>query len=291
MQLAEIADQLYGLLPQDFTAARDAAAREARSTGARELAAHVKQLRRPSVSAWAVNLLARARREPLDDLLALGAELREAQAALAGDELRALSRQRHRVIASLADQARSLVNEAGQQLADAAAREVGATLEAGLADPAAAAAIRSGRLMRPLTSTGLEPVDLVGAVAAPDDIEALPGFAPRARNAPPAKSPDRNARLADARKQVGDARAAVEQAEQRLAAAEESLVSAGHAAEDAQTRIAELTEALAQAKADRSAADSDGRRAETSRDEARRDHQSARRAADRAQQALDRLSK
>lgn len=291
MQLSEIADRLYALPPDEFTKARDSAAREAREDGDRELADEVKTLRRPPVSAWAVNALARERSEPLDELLGLGAQLREAQQALAGDDLRALSRHRHRVIASLTDEARELSVAGGLKLADAAAREVSATLEAALADEAAAAAVRCGRLMRPLTSTGLEPVELMGAVAAPGDVAALPK---RPVRPAPKKQDERRAakaRLAEARKDARAARSDATRAERELVGAEQAATAAREAVADAEGRVVELTRALKQAKADQSATDSERRRAERERDVAAKAHDAAQRAADKAEAAATRLEK
>lgn len=52
---------LYALPAREFTAARDARARELRSDGHRDAAAIVKALRKPSVTAWAMNQAVRAR--------------------------------------------------------------------------------------------------------------------------------------------------------------------------------------------------------------------------------------
>ncbi|MST31346.1 hypothetical protein GHK86_01190, partial [Acidimicrobiaceae bacterium USS-CC1] len=73
MDLAAVADELYGVDPSAFTTTRDARAREARAAGDRELAEAIKALRRPSLAAWALDLLARERREEVDRLLDLGA--------------------------------------------------------------------------------------------------------------------------------------------------------------------------------------------------------------------------
>ncbi len=50
-RLAEAADELYALPPGDFRAARDERADEARAAGDKELAAAIRKLRRPTVSA------------------------------------------------------------------------------------------------------------------------------------------------------------------------------------------------------------------------------------------------
>ncbi|MFL6185898.1 MAG: hypothetical protein ACJ745_13955, partial [Actinomycetes bacterium] len=51
---------LYRLPPGEFVAARDQLARQLRAAGGREAARRVAALRRPSISAWAANQLARA---------------------------------------------------------------------------------------------------------------------------------------------------------------------------------------------------------------------------------------
>ncbi len=164
-QLETALDELYGLDPSEFTARRDARATEARKEGDRELAAAVKALRRPSAAASTVNMMARSRADEVGRLIDLGARLREAQAALSGDELRALGRQRQQVVAGLAHEARRLAREAGHPISEATAREVEATFEAALADAAAGEAVRAGRLVRALEHRGMDPVDLEGAVA------------------------------------------------------------------------------------------------------------------------------
>ncbi len=59
--LEEIADELYGLPPEEFTAARDARACALRASD-RALADAVCALRRPTTAAWLVDLLVRERR-------------------------------------------------------------------------------------------------------------------------------------------------------------------------------------------------------------------------------------
>jgi hypothetical protein len=59
VDLESTLDELYALRPQEFTAARDARAAEARRAGDRELADRIRALRRPTLSAWAGNLLVR----------------------------------------------------------------------------------------------------------------------------------------------------------------------------------------------------------------------------------------
>ncbi|UUZ59699.1 hypothetical protein [Nocardioides sp. B-3] len=68
--LPEIADQLYGLPPADFTPARDALAKEHKAD--KELAAQVKALKKPSLAARVVNLLVRRDAPRVEQVLAVG---------------------------------------------------------------------------------------------------------------------------------------------------------------------------------------------------------------------------
>jgi hypothetical protein len=74
------ADDLYGLPLDEFTAARDALAKRLRGEKRREESDAVKGLKRPSVSAGAINLA--VREHGADDLLAAGEALRDAHEAL-----------------------------------------------------------------------------------------------------------------------------------------------------------------------------------------------------------------
>ena len=155
MDLAAVCDELYGLTPPEFTPARDARAAEARSSGQRELAAAIKQLKRPSLAAWLANLLARQRPHRIDELLLLGDRLRDAQRRLAGDELKELARAGHAVIAELVRDAERLASSAGHHPSPAALRQLQETLDAGLADPDAGRAVRAGHLTVALSYAGL----------------------------------------------------------------------------------------------------------------------------------------
>jgi hypothetical protein len=182
--LLRVADDLYALPPGQFTAARDAAAKEHRAD--KELAARVKALRRPSVAAWAVNLLVRREAEQVGRLLAVGEALREAQADLDATQLRELTRQRRALTAAVAGRARAAAADEGQRLSDAARQQVEDTLTAAMLDAGAAAAVRSGLLVAPLSATGVDAVDVAPALAVP---EAL-GFAAPAREAAPPTKPE-----------------------------------------------------------------------------------------------------
>ena len=165
--LAAAAAELYALPLDEFTKARNDRAADARASGDRELAEQIKQLKKPSASAWAVNMLSRHRADEVSQLLELGVALREAQSDLDADELRELGKQRQKLVAAVVRQARTVADELGAPIGTAAADEVGQTLQAALADPDAADAVTAGLLTRALTPTGWGPIDVDGSVAVP----------------------------------------------------------------------------------------------------------------------------
>ena len=155
-ELDEIVRELYVLPPADFVTARNELVRQARAAGSRELAERLQQLRRPTRSAWLVNLLASDSRA-MQRLSALGRELRDAQTGLVRTELRSLAEQRRQLIADLLDRAKAHAAEAGLRLTPTVLSEVEATLQAALVDLAGALTIRNGRLVRPLSHSGFGP--------------------------------------------------------------------------------------------------------------------------------------
>jgi hypothetical protein len=165
VDIADIAHELYGLLPGDFTAERNQRAKDLKADGDAELAARVTALGKPTSAAWLVNQLVRHHGEEVEQVAAVGAALREAQDHLNSGELMALNKQRHLVLRAVVQQARALARDLGQPVSTAVADEVEQTLRAVMSDPDAADAVRTGTLRRSLSGTGLGPVDLTGAVA------------------------------------------------------------------------------------------------------------------------------
>jgi hypothetical protein len=155
-ELDEIVRELYVLPPIDFIAARNELVRQARAAGSREVAEQLLRLRRPTRSAWLVNLLARDS-AAMQRLSTLGRELRDAQTGLVRTELRYLAEQRRQLIADLLDRARRIAAEIGLRLTPSLLSEVEATLQAALVDLAGALTIRNGRLARPLSHAGFGP--------------------------------------------------------------------------------------------------------------------------------------
>jgi hypothetical protein len=155
-ELDEIVRELYVLPPNDFVAARNELVRQARAAGSRDIADRLQRLRRPTRSAWLVNLLARDT-AAMQRLSALGRQLRDAQTGLSRTELRSLAEQRRQLIGELIDRARAHAAHAGLPLTPTVLSEVEATLQAALVDLAGALTIRNGRLVRPLAHIGFGP--------------------------------------------------------------------------------------------------------------------------------------
>lgn len=282
MTLDETADQLYALPPEDFTAARDEAARQAKAAGDADLAKQVKALRRPSVGAWLVNLLASREGELLEQLLSLGPALAQAQAQGQGEELRQLGAQRRELVTAVATRA---VELGGRSVSAAVREEVASTLETALADPASADALRSGRLVRGLSYAGFGGVDLAGAVAGSG--RTMPPR--RAAKKDASRADDRSARIAEAEAvalaaagRLDDVVRACEQAERARTAAEQQAEQAHH-------EVDRLQQALRGAEAAAHEADRQRKAAERDADGAVTAVRKAQRSADGARAELDRL--
>lgn len=251
--LAE-ADELYALAPADFTAARDARAKELKaSDGALSVA--VKTLRKPSVAAWLVNQLVRRDPSSVDDLLAVGAALREAQASLSADQLRAFTKQRRQMTAGVTTRARAIGRELGAKVTESVAEQVEATLTAAVLDEGAGEAVGTGLLVTALRPAGLDAVEVDSALA----VRGSAGFRSTAVGdddevaAPVVLSvvpdPDQNDEaIEEARTRVADADHALGLAEAELEELDEEVEDLEARGMQAQARIDELRTRLAEAQ-------------------------------------------
>ncbi|MGI5430772.1 hypothetical protein [Streptomyces sp. CA-179760] len=243
MEYDAVADELYALRPDEFTAARASAVAAARTAGDRELAERIGALRKPSLAAWVGNLLVRGLPGEVEPLLRLGEGLRQAHHDLDGPELRELSRQRHAIVRALSAQARQLAAEAGHPVGDSVLREVENTLHAVLADPEAARAWACGRLVKPLSAT-------VGFPAAVE--RAVPQGTGARRRPSASAAPSRSNRKADVeRRRLAEARRDAEAAERELGTLQDEAAAAARDVQEAkeqvdrlQRRVGELTEEL-----------------------------------------------
>ena len=152
----ELIRRLYEAPPDTFVAGRAQAVADAKKAGDKDAAKRLAALRKPTVAAWLVNLLALRRPDLIEDLVELATALRQAQRSLKGDELRELSTQRRQVVSALVRAAQQLAGEddPGLRGAKLPMAEVEATLTAALAEPQIAEQVRTGRLVKAATYAG-----------------------------------------------------------------------------------------------------------------------------------------
>lgn len=178
MGVREVAEELYGVAPNEFTSARNAAAGQAED---KALAKEIRALRKPSASAAAINALVRSQPELIESVLDVGDRMRDAFAERDRDTIRSLTGDRQRLL-------QKAVAAAGGT-SGAVQREIEETLQAAVIDPAAAAAVRSGFLLRALESTGVDQVEVGDSVALPIDVGATrPRSTPKREASKGAKS-------------------------------------------------------------------------------------------------------
>jgi hypothetical protein len=160
----EALDLLYGLPLSDFTARRNALAKELRASGNKGLAALVQKAPKPTVPAWAINQLARGDDRSMQSLL----ELQERMAAVdSAAELRKLSSERRELVNELTHSAERLLAEAGHPATSTTKQQISQTLLAGATDEEREL-LAKGRLTRELSSTGLEQAWGLGAFDVPE---------------------------------------------------------------------------------------------------------------------------
>ncbi|WP_336501497.1 transposase [Microbacterium paraoxydans] len=276
--LDDIAAALYAGPPEEFTAARNARAKDLDD---RALAAEVKALRKPAVAAWVVNVFAQERAAQLGEALALAAELREAQADLDAAALAKLGRERRALTRRLAETAADLAGSRGERVTAATRDAVEQTISAAFFDPDAAAAVASGRLLR-----ALEPSDTA------DDIrDAVAGTLPTLHPQPP-RPPDElqeRRRRRDAERQVAAAEKDLAAAERALAKEDEAVQALRDRAEELADGIAELEAQMEQLRQEADRVDRDRPAAEKRRTAAVEKKDTAAEAVQAAREALDDL--
>ncbi|HWK77335.1 transposase [Microbacterium sp.] len=273
-----IAAGLYALPPKEFTAARDARAKQLADAA---LAKQVRALRKPLLAAWVVNLFAREQTAALRGALELASELREAQDDLDARALSALGRQRRALVRALAQQASELARARGEKITQATTDAVEQTLNAAMFHADAALAVASGRLIRPLDAASDDDADWVDAVAG-----SLDAGAAASAERPADEVAARRARKT-AEGELRTAESALAQAERENDALERKWTTASEHADRAVERVAELEAELARVKNDATRHAKDRDALDGRRVEARGRVDEAKRAVQDAQAVLD----
>ncbi|WBB72862.1 hypothetical protein O7602_24680 [Micromonospora sp. WMMD1128] len=305
----EIVRRLYATPPDKFVEARDAAVAQARQAGDPRTAREIGRLRRPTVAAWLVNLLAIRRPELVADLAQLAESLRAAQRDLRGGKLRELSAQRRAVVGALVAEVRRLA--ADEPAAPPAGKlplgEVEATLNAALSDTEVAEQVRAGRLLRSSHYAGFGevPRPQLRLVTADEEEPGVPDRASRSgvpHRAVGSGVPDKAAERAEARRARDERAARAERAGRRRTATRElakaradldraqaELAGADTAERDGAATLDRIETELAELERRRAVAEQELSRAKLARRGAERAVTAARRRAGEVEAVLEAL--
>jgi hypothetical protein len=276
--------ELFALPPAEFTAARDALARELAAEGSPD-APRVKRLRRPTVAIWLLNAVARERPDALEALFGAGDRQRQAQVrALRGDaaELRGATAELRDALAALTAAGEEIgANRLGRAPGAAVLGELEGALRAVATADVEARTLLANAILDRLPQAG--GIELLGGLAPVRDLEAAVRDT-REKREPPAerstagehavearaeeraqKAAEKAARAEAARREREHQRdvAEAERLERALRAAEERHGEAQRQLEQARRRAAnarkETDEARALAVAAREKAEATGR--------------------------------
>ena len=238
--LEEELDRLYGLSLSEFTAARNDLARRLRAAGQREAAERAGKLAKPSISAWAVNQLARHKPGDVEALARLGGELAESQLQAAsgrdGKRFEELRVEHGRAVAELAAAAADLLAESGSRPGDAVRRRIAETLRALSLDADRHDELVRGRLAADAEPTGFALAERLGVPAASAGRRAGPAESRRDRGA------ELRARLGKARAEARAARARASEADQEARRSEREAERARERATRAATEAEQAAE-------------------------------------------------
>lgn len=162
--VADAARALYAVPLAEFIASRKALAASAKAGGDAAAVKEILALRKPTLTAWAMNLVPRADSSTLADVVGLGARMRAAQSQLDTATLTSVRGERDAALTAYIASVVKAAEGEGVSLSAGARDEVRASAIAALADVSASKALASGQLTRALSYSGFGEVDLSGAV-------------------------------------------------------------------------------------------------------------------------------
>ncbi|HET7219084.1 MAG TPA: hypothetical protein VFJ02_13600 [Vicinamibacterales bacterium] len=239
-------DRLYQLPLDEFTAARNALAKE---TGSGE----IKRLQKPPAAAWAINQVYWRRRGDYDAFSAAAAALKQAHAAvLTGKraDLRAAGKAHEDALDTVLKAALAILADAGQPATDATKQAIASTLRAMPSQED-----EPGRLTRTLQPGGFEllaglPIKGGKAVPPPKPKPAAKAPEPAGPRSSRGADPDARARavrakaIAAAKDALAEAQRVEKAADQDARREEFEAAKSARDAERAETRLAEARAAL-----------------------------------------------
>jgi hypothetical protein len=236
----EQVDRLYALPVGEFTAARNALAKELRSAREREAAERVRALKRPTAAAGALNRLWRERPAVIRRVLRSGERVRAAQEqAIGGGSGRRLREAASEEREAVADAAAAAADYLGVRAPAASLDRVAATLRAAATDEGVRRELEQGRVTADHEAIGL---GASGATATGEAVRRATRGAGAAKRQAEGQRALRTARDAErkARKRVATAttkrdrlRQQAERVREELDAAERALGAAERDARDA----------------------------------------------------------
>lgn len=233
--VAQAVDELYSADPDTFMERRSALSAVAKKSGNSAGAKQIAALRKPTRSAFTLNLLARTDPDAVAELLDLGSQLRDAERSVDAKQIRELTTRRRRMVDELTKRAFDILDE--RSPSSAIRDEVVSTLTAALADSGVADQVADGTLVKPARWEGF------GFGGGPD-LSLVPS--PPAKRTPPTQAPKAPAKKGMSKEEAAQARRL---AAEREAAAREQAKAAAEAAkqeklDDARRAVDEAEEAV-----------------------------------------------
>ena len=232
-------DRLYGLPLEEFTALRDDLSKRVRAAGLREQADEIKALRKPPVSAWAVNQLARTIPDDVAALAQAGEQLGAAQAealSSGGRERFAAARDEHAAaLTKIGRRIAPLLKEAGRPASQATTERALRTLRAASLNDEARQELLAGRLQDDVEPAGF-------SLLAGLDLPARPSRREAPKDTAREELMALRQELKAARQNARELRKAAAAAAQTAKRAGEQADRADEAVEELESKIARLTD-------------------------------------------------
>ena len=214
--------RLFAAPLDQFVTERTELAKRLKAEGRTDEADEVRGLRKPTVAVWAVNQLARRRRQEVERLLEAGERLRAGDAKGA-DDLNA-------AIDALLAGTRDVLAEGGHAAADATLQRAAATLRAAAADEEHGRELASGTIREELDPPGFESMLALAAQGRP---------ARAAKPKPDTRQRERARKdLAEAKRRADELRREADRAEREAAQARREADRAEQAVHEAERRLA-----------------------------------------------------
>lgn len=169
-ELPEAAAALYLVSPEEFTSERDRLARELKEAGESEAALKVKSLKRPTVAAYALNLIASRQPAEIKSLLEADDQLRNASTR---DEMETAKLTRQRTITSITTAALSILREQARSTGNQIKEKISETLLAVANDDDARELLENGTLTREIAPGNIAAASVFGLLESDEPDEPM----------------------------------------------------------------------------------------------------------------------